>query len=219
MNFNRIYRKLLALPFLLAASLPAAQFGVTVNTSPNFIGDNLSLVFQVTNSNSGVNTATLSNFNFGSGTPNNIPVFTGNASGTVSGGITMLDTSNPTLARVDFLSGSSVTFNVNLTENYNSPGIGDFFGFNILRNGNPITSTDPSTANLFLAAKIGGSAALSGCTTFGTNVCAVGYDGSAGRGPTVTIGDPITGGDVPEPATYAMLGVSLAALALYRRAR
>lgn len=195
------------LPFVLfAGSLSAAQFGVTVSV-PNHNGDALALLFQLTNANPAANQAVLNNFTFSSASVDGAPVFQGDASGSVAGGITMGDTSNPNTARINFTpSGvASVTFNLDISENFTAPGPGDFFGFNILLNGNPLGSTDPGGTNLFLSGPIGQNGIA--FTTF-----------TDGRGMTVTLSDPFPEtGNVPEPATTALLGLGLAALATWRK--
>ncbi|MBL8179681.1 MAG: PEP-CTERM sorting domain-containing protein [Bryobacterales bacterium] len=186
----------------LIGAAQAGQFGVTVNV-PNLSNDNLALVFQLTNANSAGNTATITNFQFNNAAVNGALSFVGGGSGSIAGGVVITDTSNPNLATIPFqpsTSVASVTFNVNLTENFTNPGVGDFFGMNILQNGNPLNSNDPSGADLFLAALIGAN-----------GVSPVGYEFV--RGIAVTVGDPFPeNGTVPEPSTLLLMGAGLAAV-------
>ncbi|MFN7938082.1 MAG: NF038129 family PEP-CTERM protein [Bryobacteraceae bacterium] len=185
---------------LLAGAAQAAQFGVTVNV-PNLSNDNLALVFQLTNSNAAANTATISNFQFTNAAVNGALTFQGGGSGSIAGGVVINDTSNPNLATIPFQPSAStamVTFNVNLTENFTGPGVGDFFGMNLLQNGTPLDSNDPNGLDLFLAAAIGAN-----------GVSPVGYEGL--RGISVTVGDPFPEtGSVPEPSTMLLMGAGLA---------
>jgi len=194
---------------LITAAAQGAQFGVTVNV-PNLTNDNLTLFFQLTNANTSANTATITNFQFTNAVANGAPTFLGGGSGSLAGGIVIADTSNPNTASIPFMpstSVASVTFNVNLTENFTSPSPGDFFGMNLLLNGSPIASNDPSGLNLFLAAAIGAN-----------GVSPVGYEFLRGIG--VTVGDPFPeNGTVPEPSTLALLGAGLAVAGLRRVTR
>ena len=199
---------LFSLPLLLASSLHAAQFGVTVSV-PNHNGDALALFFQMTNANTASNSDKLSNFIFSAATVNGAPVFQGDASGSVASGISLGDTSTPNTARINFTpnAASTVTFNLNISENYTGPGAGDFFGRKLLLNDTPLNSTDPGGLDLFLSGPIGQNGVA--FTTF-----------TDGRGLTVTLSDPFPdNGAVPEPASIAMLGLGLAAAAAYRKAR
>ncbi|MBS1828863.1 MAG: PEP-CTERM sorting domain-containing protein [Acidobacteria bacterium] len=191
---------------LLAAAAQAGQFGVTVNV-PNLSNDNLALVFQLTNANTAANTATITNFQFTNAAVNGALSFQGGGSGSIAAGITINDTSNPNLATIPFqpsTSIASVTFNVNLTENFNGPGTGDFFGMNLLQNGSPIDSNDPSGLDLFLSVPITAN-----------GISPVGF--AFTRGISVTVGDPFPdNGTVPEPSSLLLMGAGLAAVCARR---
>jgi hypothetical protein len=199
---------LLAFATVAAGTVHAAQFGVTVNL-PNLANENIALLFQLTNANSAANTATITNFQFLSAAANGAPTFQGGGSGSLAGGIIIQDTGNPNLATVPLLPNgtpAAVTFNVLLTENFNSPNPGDFFGLNVLLDGLPFTSNDPSGANLFVAAAI---------TQFGVTPQAF----ELGRGISATVGDPFPDNNaVPEPSTFALLGAGIALIGIRRLA-
>jgi hypothetical protein len=193
---------------LMASALHAAQVGITVNVG-NHNGDSLALLFQLTNANTAVNSATLSNFSFTNATFNGTPVFQGAGSGSVAGGILLGDTSNPNTARIDFTpnAAATVTFNLDISENYTGPGAGDFFGLNILLNGSPLSSNAPGGTNLFLSGPIGQNGAT--FTTF-----------TDGRGISLNVGTPFPDNTaVPEPSSLAMLGLGMAALGAWRKSR
>ncbi|MBL8217515.1 MAG: PEP-CTERM sorting domain-containing protein [Bryobacterales bacterium] len=119
----------------------------------------------------------------------------------------LADTSNPNTARIDFTpnAAATVTFNLNISENYTGPGPGDFFGLNLLLSGNPLSSNDPGGTNLFLSTPIGQFGAT--FTTF-----------TDGRGIDLTVGSPFPENTaVPEPSSLAMLALGLAAIATRRK--
>ena len=79
---------------LLGAGLvssPAATVGISVDTS-NLLFGTYALQFQLTNGNAaGVNSVTLSGFNFGGGSPSGAPALIGGASGNLSSTVTLVD--------------------------------------------------------------------------------------------------------------------------------
>ena len=194
---------------LLGAGLvssPAATVGISVDTS-NLLFGTYALQFQLTNGNAaGVNSVTLSGFNFGGGSPSGAPALIGGASGNLSSTVTLVDNAGfLSLFTQGFTPGSALSFTINATTNFVS-GAPDFFGMAILHNGSPLPTTDPSTTNQFVA--------ISLQAPFTVGVFGTINDPDVPFVPTPTPG----GSGVPEPATYLSVLPALAWL-LHRSRR
>jgi hypothetical protein len=178
----------------------ALLFDVTIDTSnlANIATGPYYLDFQLTNGGANFgNTATISNFNFGSGSPVASAIATtGAASGDLSSSVT-LSSSGPSFDNElyqQFNPGQLASFTVSLSTIY-SPGGGstsitpDVFAVAILDSStNPIPTTDPSGNNTLVTVTIDSA------------------------NPTVGQFQPYVA-PAPEPSTVVLLGVSLACLA------
>jgi len=113
------------------------MFQVHVNTTP-LVGHPaapFAINFQLNDgsgTNDANNTATISGFNFGGGGPSGAPILTGGASGDLSTSVTLTDSTFFNDFVQDFVPGSSLTFNVDLTTNADAGPIPDLFSFTLL---------------------------------------------------------------------------------------
>jgi hypothetical protein len=116
-----------------------AIYHVDVNTSAlvgNASGP-FSLDFQLNDGSGtgdGNNTATLNNFTFGSGSASGGPTFFGGASGNLSTGVTLTDTSAFNELFQAFTTGNTLSFDLTLTQNSDVGPTPDAFVFGILDN-------------------------------------------------------------------------------------
>lgn len=115
----------------------AIEYHVEVNTAA-LIGNPsgpFALDFQLNDgsgSGDGNNSVTLNNFAFGTGSPLGSPTFLGNASGDLSGGVTLRDTTPFNEFYQGFTTGTTLGFDLNLTLNPDAGGTPDAFSFAIL---------------------------------------------------------------------------------------
>lgn len=207
MHIQTIFRAGAMIALLLGSSgsSQATTLGFTVDTS-NLTSGTLALQFQLTNGNSGVNSVTLSDFNFGGGAASGGAVLVGGASGSLASGVTLLDNAGfLSLFTEGFVAGSSLSFTLNSTENF-AGGAPDFFGMAIIRNGFPLVTGGPG--NNLIAISLGNPLNV---TTFGT----ISPDDPSVPAPVVGT----AGNGVPEPATYLTMLAPLAWLVYRRKAQ
>jgi hypothetical protein len=192
----------------LGVSAPGLEFTVALDTAP-LIGHPagpFSLDFQLIDG-SGMgdsnNTAIVTNFNFDGGSAASTPVLTGGASGNLSSGITLAESSFFNDCHEQFSSGSNLTFTVQLTTNLQTPQP-DEFSFAILDSGgNEIPTTGPADALLIVAINSVDPAVQ----TFSTDPSIPPVAGGLGIDiPAAMISI------IPEPSTLAIVVVGLAAL-------
>ena len=205
MQIKTLLRGALFLASLVTAH--AASLNFTVDTSLLGAG-NWALQFQMTNGSAGaVNSAVLSNFNFGGGSAAGGATLQGGASGSLASGVTLNDTpAFLALFTESFTPGSTLTFNLTTTENFtaNPP---DFFGMAILSNGTPIPTSH--LADQLIA------------ISFENPLNITTFDGQGLRGNTLIPAPTFTTGasGVPEPSTYLTVLLPLAWLVNRRRTR
>jgi hypothetical protein len=133
MRTNRVL-PIIALTFclttILVAKASADSFDVSLNTS-SLSGTQI-LVFGYTDGDGVVdNSATASDFNFGGGSPQGSPTYIGaGASGSLSGSVVVNDADFSSLFYQSFTVGSSLSFLLNVTDNF-AGGTPDAFAMSI----------------------------------------------------------------------------------------
>ena len=194
---------------LLVAKASADSFDVSLNTS-SLTGTQV-LVFGYTDGD-GVanNSATISNFNFGGGAPQGSPTLIGaGASGSLSSSVVVTDQDFSSLFYQSFNVGSSLSFLLNVTDNF-AGGTPDAFAMSICNTTFTTCYSDDTSTGSLLVLNVTGtpltpsSFILSGASD--QNLPA----------PVVTVA---TTTNVPESSESLFLGASLAFLALLFRFR
>ena len=206
----RAHAAILALALLIPAvsANAAIMYHATVDTS-SLVGDPLapfSLYFQF-NDGEGTgdtnNTITLSNFTFGGGSATGTATPTNGASGDLSLGISIVDSSAFNDIYQSFTAGSSLGFDINLTTNLDASPFPDKFGFAILDSSlNNILTTDPGSQFITIDVDSETSPTVQ---TFGSS-----------QSPFTILPPEVT--PVPEPGT-ALFGLACVGGAALRRRR
>lgn len=176
-----------------------------------------SLDFQLTDGSAtgdGNNTFTLTDFMFDTGSPSGSPSLTGGASGDLSTGVTLTDSSFLSEFSQGFDPGNSLSFALQFTANLDPGGIPDEFAFEILDNtGTALPST--SFATLFFDSQLVIDIDSSNPTvqTFATDntIAPPGGGDPIGLGaPTITPGSPTPPGTAPEPGPESLVCIGIA---------
>jgi hypothetical protein len=217
--------------FVLTAETARADLllDVTLNTTPLTTAGAASaapfaLAFQlVAGSQSNNDTATISDFKFGtggsagSGCPATAsPCIFGGASGDISSSVG-LNTSGAFNALVEtFTPGSSLSFLLDLTTNVDTGGTPDAFAFSILdSSGSSIPTLDPTTADTLLTINI--DSARPTILTYATDPS---RNTLGGAGPSITMNAPTAvppTSPVPEPGALSLLGICVLCARAFRR--
>lgn len=201
-SFFRIIGLMLGLVIWFAPVLGHATFSadVTLNTS-SLIGSPATVVFDfIDGDNTPDNSATISNFVFGSGSPAGNIITTGNAFGNLASTVSLNDGQFFNEFTENFTPGSLLSFRVDLTTNF-AGGTPDSFTFSLLdSSGNPIPTSDPTGANALLAIDLGSTTSPQ---TYG--------NGSMGP-PTVS-----QAAATPVPPTILLLGSGLAGMLVFKK--
>jgi hypothetical protein len=189
---------------LAAASARADSFTVTLNTSP--LSGTQTLAFGLTDGD-GVadNTVSLSAFNFGGGSPQGSPSYSGSGiRGDLTSGITMDDSGFSALFSQQFNVGSSLSFTLDTT-NIFAGGTPDVFAMYVCdATFSTCYSDDASTAAMLVLNLTGGTLSpadfiLNGASTQGL------------AAPVVTVNA------VPEPGSLLLLASGLAGCLLAKK--
>lgn len=208
--------------FVFGISSPAAAtaiFDVTLDTTPltmtpGSASGPFAVFFQLTDgsgSGNGNNTLTLSNFVFDTGSAVPGTSVFGGASGDLSGGILLTDTSFFTSFSQEFVPGGMFSFRISLTTNLEPGGTPDAFAFSILDSmGFPIPTEDPAMADTLLTLNIDSSDPA--VSTYATDSIRT----DILIGPATAIAAPSS---VPEPATLSLVALGIASVVVARRLR
>jgi hypothetical protein len=208
-------KKFYTLMLLAALSTISSQAAVitqiTLDTSSLKVnvGSPFSLAFELGGgSESGNNTAILSNFNFGTGSAAGSPILVGGALGDLTSGLTLTDSDvdNIFIEGVSF--GDLLSFNLTLTTNVDFGGTPDDFIWSILDSTEtPVPTTSSSPLFPLLAITIDSSH-----PSVGTFDGTFPYFFSA---PTVT--DISNVSSTPEPSTAVLVGLGLLSTLCFSR--
>jgi len=211
MRINRILSGIafvIWLTTLMAAVASADSFDVSLNTS-SLTGTQV-LVFGYTDGD-GVanNSATISNFNFGGGAPQGSPALIGaGASGSLSSSVVVTDQDFSSLFYQSFNVGSSLSFLLNVTDNF-AGGTPDAFAMSICNTTFTTCYSDDASTGSLLVLNVTGTPLTP--ASFILN----GASDQNLPAPVVTVATT----NVSEPSESLLLGASLAFLALLFRFR
>jgi hypothetical protein len=186
----------------------AILYQVTLDTSPliGHAAGPFSIDFQF-NDGEGIgdanNTVTLSNFQFGGGGSVGSPLLSGGASGSVSGTVTLIDSSFFNAFTQQFTPGSALGFLLGLTTTVDPSGTPDQFSFAILDS----TGFELPTLGLFdifLVIEIDSAQPLA--QAFASDPSRA---PNAGGGP-INLGAPVVT-EIPEPTSWALAALGILA--------
>lgn len=213
---------LLPLVLFAAGSLQADTiFTVDLNTTPLTMAPGstagpFSLAFQlVQGSQASNNTATISDFAFGTGGAAGSgcafsPCMSGGATGDITGTVNLNTSSFLNTFVEAFTPGTDLAFQVDLTTNIDSGGTPDAFAFGILDgSGTPLPTMDPSFADTLLTVNIDSSSPT--ILTYSTDLSRF-----ANNNVSIDVGAPTTTpapATVPEPSSFVLLCGVLATIA------
>lgn len=213
---KRIWLSVLAIGVI--ASIQSALAGpitITLDTTP--LGSHPAgpffLSFQLNDGSgagNGNNTASLTSFNFGAGNAFGLPTLFGGATGDLTSGVLLTDTSFSNFFSQQFLPGSILSFTLNLSTNVELGPQPDQFSFAILdSSGFEIPYTGPFNAALVIDI----DSANPVPQVFATDSTVSPFGG----GDPIDMAAPGITSTVPEPSTLGLLSISLITLFSYKR--
>lgn len=160
------------------------------------------------------NTATLSDFDFGGGSPSGSALLVGGASGDFTGSVSISDTAFLNSFTQQFVAGIVLRFRLNLTTNLNSGPVPDQFSVAILDNTGfeiPTQGLAATGSDVFLLVDIGSD--TSAVQTFASDA---GRHPFGGGGP-IDMPEAVLAAPVPEPGSLPLVFAALAAVVLRAR--
>lgn len=198
----------------------AVIYGVNMDTTglSGHPAGPLSVMFQMTDGSGagdGNNTATITDFHFGGGSPSGTPVFAGGASGSLDSSISLVDNSFLNIFTQQFVPGLSLAFRVTLTTNVDAGGIPDQFSFSILDSSGaalPTRGLGMVGIDSFITIDIDSDTPQA--RAFAADM----FRFPEAGGPAIDLAAPSVQ-VVPEPQTWILLSGALISLAAMRRRR
>lgn len=198
----------------------AVIYGVNMDTTglSGHPAGPLSVMFQMTDGSGtgdGNNTATITDFQFGGGSPSGSPVLAGDASGSLGSVVSLTDSSFLNMFMQTFTPGLSLAFRVTLTTNVDAGGVPDQFSFSILDSSGaalPTRGLGMIGLDSFMTVDIDSDTPQA--RAFAADM----FRFPEAGGPAIDLAAPAVQ-VVPEPQTWMLLGGALVSLAVMRRRR
>jgi hypothetical protein len=161
------------------------------------------------------NTAVLSNFRFGTGSASGLPSLAGGTSGSLASTVTITDSAFFNAFTQTFIPGSSLMFHLSLTTNIDAGPTPDQFSMAILDgSGFEIPTQGLGSVGSDVLLLIDINSANPVVQRFAADPSRSPLAG----GPAIHFAEPaLTTSAIPEPATWTIMAVGIAALVLRRR--
>jgi hypothetical protein len=221
LNMKNIFGWLLLLAAILAASSPQiarADTVVNVSVDTSSLGATPGAeIFFILTDGSGTgdanNTATLTNFALGLGSVGAVDSLnsTGNVTGSMTTGVTLVDGSFLNVFGQLFTPGTSLSFSLDLTSKVDSSGTPDQFSMVILDStGNPLPNSDPLGFGNLLVINIDSANPV--VNNYAPDLVTLG----SAPPPPPPPPPPVT---APEPASFLLLATALGGLAIFQARR
>jgi hypothetical protein len=157
----------------------------------------------------GSNSAILSGWEFGGGSPSGTPDVFGGAFGDLSTGVTLQDSDFFNSFTQSFIAGSFLRFQLNLTTNADPSGTPDQFSLAILDN----TLTELAT----MSAGLYGTSVLLLADLIGSGTSLLPFGSAPGPSPAFAAPSLTAPAAIPEPATFALIALGCIGLRFTRR--
>jgi hypothetical protein len=208
LHWGRLFALALATMGAMQGPVHAAMITGTADLDTSGLSGPFELAFIFTDG-SGIgdanNTVTLDNFLFGGGSAGAVDttLSMGGASGDLTSGVSLVDSSFLNILAVFFMPGSFLSFNFGLTTNVDAGNTPDQFSWVLLQAGTPVNTQDPSGADSLLTVNIDSANPV--FSTFASDLTPA---------PVVT-----ESAAAPEPSTPLLMAMGMLALVWLARQR